>query len=126
MLDHDGCQEFAVDCQVRLATDLIAHTWDPVVLSALRAGGRRRVDLLSAVGGMSDKVLTESLRRLVSSGLVLRDKEEGSRSVSYRLSGLGETLVDGPLSELRSWALNHGDEVLAAQATATPSGALSR
>lgn len=116
MLDDDGCQEFAVDCQVRLATDLISHAWDPVVLSALRSGGRRRADLLRVVGGMSDKALTESLRRLVAGGLVLRDKEENARPVNYRLSDLGESLVDGPLSALRNWALDHGEEVLAAQA----------
>lgn len=118
MLDDDGCQEFAVDCQVRLATDLITHAWDPVVLAALRGGGRRRADLLRAIGGLSDKALTESLRRLVGSGLVLRDKQDGARAVSYRLSDLGDSLVDGPLSALRNWALDHGEEVLVAQAAA--------
>ncbi|MEU3540055.1 winged helix-turn-helix transcriptional regulator [Streptomyces paromomycinus] len=55
---------FAADYAVRLAADLIAHTWDPVALMALRVGRRRRIDLLSGIAGVSYKVLTQTLRRL--------------------------------------------------------------
>ncbi|MEA2280186.1 MAG: hypothetical protein QOK21_793, partial [Solirubrobacteraceae bacterium] len=41
---NDDCQPFVADCSVRLATDLLAHTWDPVLLMALRGGRRRRIE----------------------------------------------------------------------------------
>ncbi len=49
------CEELIADCRLRAATDLFAHTWDPVVLAALRPGPRRRRELRAAIGGMSDK-----------------------------------------------------------------------
>jgi DNA-binding HxlR family transcriptional regulator len=112
---NDECPPFVADCGVRLATDLLAHRWDPVVLMALRAGRRRRLDLLAGIGGLSDKVLYETLRRLVSNGLVTRISAEGDRAVAYELSALGDGLANGPLAALGRWAAENGDEILAAQ-----------
>jgi DNA-binding HxlR family transcriptional regulator len=109
------CAPFAADCAVRLGAELIAHTWDPVVLMALRAGARRRIDLLADVAGASDKVLTESLRRLLANGLVSKAGSAGDRSVVYELSPLGAGLANGPLVALGRWAVEHAGEVLAAQ-----------
>ncbi|MEU6275610.1 helix-turn-helix domain-containing protein [Streptomyces populi] len=111
----DHCSPFAADCSVRLATDLIAHTWDPVVLMALRAGRRRRIDLLNGIAGVSDKVLTQTLRRLHDNGLITRITTPADRSVAYELSELGGSLADGPLAALGRWAIDHVDQVLAAQ-----------
>ncbi|MET8136993.1 winged helix-turn-helix transcriptional regulator [Streptomyces sp. NPDC005251] len=113
MKDH--CPPFTADCAVRLAADLIAHTWDPVVLMALRAGRRRRIDLLRDIAGVSDKVLTQTLRRLHANGLIKRIATPADRSVAYELSELGGSLADGPLAALGQWAIDHVDEVLAAQ-----------
>ena len=112
---NDHCEPFAADCAVRLAAELIAHTWDPVVLMALRAGRRRRIDLLGAIAGVSDKVLTQTLRRLHSNGLIVRISKPGDRSVAYELSELGGSLSDGPLAALGQWAIDHADQILAAQ-----------
>ncbi|KNB52278.1 winged helix-turn-helix transcriptional regulator [Streptomyces caatingaensis] len=109
------CPPFAADCAVRLAADLIAHTWDPVVLMALRAGRRRRMDLLSGMAGVSDKVLTQTLRRLHANGLIVRITAPADRSVTYELSELGGSLADGPLAALGQWAIDHADQVLATQ-----------
>ena len=111
---HD-CEPFAADCRVRLATDLLAHRWDPVVLMALSTGARRRAELLEGMGGVSDKVLTEALRRVRSHGLVTRREAPGDRAVRYELTELGRSLVDGPLAALARWAVDHADDVLAAQ-----------
>ena len=112
----DSCDELLADCRLRAATDLFAHTWDPVVLAGLRPGPRRRSDLLAAVGGLSDKVLTETLRRLLANGLVTRRSYPAAPPrVEYGLSLLGASLVDGPMRELGRWTLTHGDELLAAQ-----------
>ena len=113
---HDAdCQPFVADCRVRLATELLAHTWDPVVLMALRAGGRRRSELLDGIGDIADKVLAQSLRRLRSDGLVTRTAVVGDRAVTYELSALGRSLADGPMADLARWAVDHGDQVLAAR-----------
>ena len=112
---NDHCEPFAADCAVRLAAELITHTWDPVVLMALRAGRRRRIDLLGAIAGVSDKVLTQTLRRLHTNGLIVRITKPGDRSVAYELSELGGSLSDGPLAALGQWAIDHADQILAAQ-----------
>jgi len=119
---NDDCAPFAADCTVRLATDLIAHTWDPVVLMALRAGRRRRIDLLDGIAGVSDKVLTQSLRRLHANGLITRVATPMDRSVAYELSELGSSLADGPLAALGQWAVDHADQVLAAQEQRSSAG----
>jgi DNA-binding HxlR family transcriptional regulator len=92
------------------------RTWDPVVLLALRAGPRSRMELLGSIGGISDKVLSETLRRLRRSGLVVR-LGAPDRSVAYRLSELGTSLATGPLVALGQWATEHGDHVLAHSST---------
>lgn len=114
------CQDFVADCRIRAATDLLAHTWDPVVLAALRRGPRRRRDLRLDIGGISDKVLTESLHRLTGHGLVARSAVGGAPiRVDYALTTLGETLVDGPLAALGQWSVAYGDDLLAAQGEAS-------
>ena len=110
------------DCRLRAATELFAHTWDPVVLAGLRLGPCRRADLLDAVGGIRDKVLTDTLRRLLANGLVVRRSYRAAPPrVEYALSPLGTTLVDGPMRELGRWTLAHGDELLEAQERGAPS-----
>jgi len=71
-MSDDTCEDLVADCRLRAATDLFAHTWDPVVLAALGSGPRRRRELRAAIGGISDKVLTETLRRLIGHGLIAR------------------------------------------------------
>ncbi|MER5395034.1 helix-turn-helix domain-containing protein [Streptomyces sp. NPDC002599] len=114
--DDAHCYELVADCRLRAATDLFAHTWDPVVLTALRVGPRRRRELRAAIGGISDKVLTDSLRRLLASGLIERHaRAEAPPRVDYALTGLGQSLVEGPLTALGRWMTEHGDELLETQ-----------
>ena len=117
MTAHEGpCHEWVADCRLRAATDLLTHTWDPVVLAALRTGPHRRRELRAAIGGISDKVLTDTLRRLLFSGLVDRHAHaEAPPRVEYGLTLLGRSLVEGPLLALGRWAVEHGDELLEAQ-----------
>jgi DNA-binding HxlR family transcriptional regulator len=112
-VNRDACQPFVSDCHVRAAAELISHTWDPVLLSALRLGPTRRTELLIRIGGVSDKVATESLQRLVSRGLVTRDGAPDSQrgSAVYRLSPLGDSFANGPLAQLALWAEANQDEL---------------
>ncbi|EDY45542.1 winged helix-turn-helix transcriptional regulator [Streptomyces sp. SPB074] len=111
MTEHENHgRGWVAGCRLR------AHTWDPVVLAALRPGPRRRHELRTAIGGISDKVLTEALRRLLSRGLIDRHAYAGAPPrVEYGLTGLGRGLVEGPLTALGHWAVAHGDALLEAQ-----------
>ncbi|WP_129841696.1 helix-turn-helix domain-containing protein [Streptomyces sp. RFCAC02] len=107
--------EFLADCRARLAFDLLAHTWDGVVLWALRDGPCRPRELRRRVGGISPKVLTGTLHRLRDSGLVSsRRHREAPPRVEYALTPLGRSLL-GPLEALGAWAAEHGDEVARAR-----------
>lgn len=121
--DDAHCYELVADCRLRAATDLFAHTWDPVVLTALRVGPRRRRELRAAIGGISDKVLTDSLHRLLASGLIERHAyAEAPPRVDYALTGLGQSLVEGPLTALGRWMTEHGDELLETQESGNAEG----
>ncbi|MBC9715683.1 helix-turn-helix transcriptional regulator [Streptomyces sp. TRM66268-LWL] len=109
---------FLADCRARLAFDLLSHTWNAVVLWALREGPRRPVALREQIGGISSKVLTETLRRLQYNGLVDRHEHPGAPPrVEYELTALGRTLL-GPIDAVGAWAFTYGDKVMAAQEAA--------
>jgi DNA-binding HxlR family transcriptional regulator len=109
------CQTFVSDCHVRAAAELINHTWDPVVLSALRLGPTRRNELLRHIAGVSDKVLTQVLQRLQSRGLVIKvhgaEQAPARAGAVYRLSLLGESFANGPLAQLAQWAADNQAEL---------------
>jgi DNA-binding HxlR family transcriptional regulator len=113
-VNEQGCETFISDCHVRSAVALIDHIWDPVVVSALRLGPTRRSILLDRIAGVSDKVLTESLRRLASRGLIARPPRESGRDAAvYELTPLGASFAAGPLAHLAEWAAEHEFELSA-------------
>jgi DNA-binding HxlR family transcriptional regulator len=109
---EENCESFVADCHVRAAVELISHAWDPVVLSALRLGPTRRSALLQRMGGISDKVLTDSLRRLATRQLVTRAANGSRRATAvYELTDLGASFADGPLAHLAEWAAENQAEL---------------
>ncbi len=107
--------DFLADCQARLAFDLIANTWNAVVLWALRDGPCRHGELRRRIGGISTKVLTETLRRLEYNGLIARPARGGAPPrLEYELTELGASLL-GPIEAFGQWSFRHAEEVLAAQ-----------
>lgn len=106
---------FLADCPARLAVEIIADKWAVVVLYGLSRGPRRHGDLLALIGGISKKVLTQTLRRLEGHGLVSREAFGGvPLRVEYDLTPLGLTLIE-PIAMLTAWAQDNGEAVLAAQ-----------
>nr|WP_042189778.1 helix-turn-helix domain-containing protein [Kibdelosporangium sp. MJ126-NF4] len=89
------------DCPARLAFDIVSNTWNAVVIWALKDGPLRHSELRRRIGGISAKVLTETLRRLEDYGLVV---------AGYELTGLGRTLLQ-PIEAMGRWAHEHGPEV---------------
>jgi DNA-binding HxlR family transcriptional regulator len=112
MSDYGPGDLFLADCPARLAVELIADKWTVVVLSGLSKGPVRHGDLIDLIGGISRKMLTQTLRRLESHGLVRRHAyAEVPPRVEYELTPLGATLIE-PIHVLTEWARANGDAVL--------------
>ncbi|RDG34838.1 winged helix-turn-helix transcriptional regulator [Streptomyces corynorhini] len=103
------------DCRSRIGFDLLGNTWNPVVLYALAEGPRRPRELRTEIGGISAKVLTETLRRLEGYALVeRRTYAPPSPRVEYALSELGRSFLE-PIRALGRWSAEYGDAFVAAQ-----------
>ncbi|WP_369190780.1 winged helix-turn-helix transcriptional regulator [Streptomyces sp. R08] len=103
---------FLADCPARLTVELLADKWTAVVLYGLSQGPVRHGELVELIGGISRKVLTQTLRRLQAHGLIQRHAyAEVPPRVEYVLTPLGATLID-PIHMLTEWARANGDAVL--------------
>lgn len=110
MSEHDV---FLADCPARTTLSLVADTWS-VVVYGLGQGPRRYSDLRERVGGISKKMLTQTLRKLERSGLVRRRVlATAPAGVEYELTELGHSLL-GPVGVLARWAEEHADAIAAA------------
>ena len=105
------------DCASRRALELVSEKWTALVVYALVGGPKRHAELLRMIEGISQKMLTQTLRRMETDGLVERQVLDPAppQHVEYALSDLGQTLAD-PLVSLCRWAMDHLDEVGAARA----------
>ncbi|MBB5939407.1 DNA-binding HxlR family transcriptional regulator [Streptomyces zagrosensis] len=75
----------------------------------------RHGELRARIGGISAKVLTETLRRLEYNGLILRRSPARTPPhVTYEITELGRILLE-PIAICGGWAFQHGHEVLDAQ-----------
>ena len=106
---------FLADCPARLAIEIITNKWAVVVLFALSLRPYRHGELVDLVGGISRKVLTQTLRRLQGYGLVERRAyAEAPPRVEYSLTDLGRTLVE-PIAALTDWARAYGGAIVSFQ-----------
>jgi DNA-binding HxlR family transcriptional regulator len=86
------------------AVELVGRRWTGAILFSLIDGPLYFRELLAAVPGVSDRLLSQRLRELEAEGLVERSVHEGTPArVSYRLSESGEALKPA-LGELYAWA----------------------
>jgi len=96
---------------------LLAGRWTPAVLGELARGGRRYQDLHAALGSISHKVLTDTLRRAERNGLVVRhaDRNRVETAILYELTELACSLEDS-LRTLACWAKQSWADVETARA----------
>jgi DNA-binding HxlR family transcriptional regulator len=100
----------------RRVLDLIANRWAVLIIYALSEGTKRHNRLQREVEGISQKMLTKTLRSLERDGLLRREVYPVvPPKVEYSLTPLGESLI-GILAELCKWAEEHIEEVDAARA----------
>lgn len=98
-------------CPSRQVLDLIADKWTAIVIYCLSKGTKRYSELQREIGGISQKMLTQTLRSLERDGIVSRMVYPVvPPMVEYSLTPLGETLIE-PLCQLCKWAETHISEV---------------
>jgi DNA-binding HxlR family transcriptional regulator len=95
-------------CATRQALERLAAKWRVLLLYALLAGPQRPAELRRRVPGITQKVLTETLRGMENDGLLERRILKGTapQHVEYALTDLGKTLQE-PLAAICAWALEH-------------------
>jgi DNA-binding HxlR family transcriptional regulator len=105
-------------CPSRLVLDRIADKWTALVIQILAGGTMRYAALQREIGGISQKMLTQTLRSLERDGLVQRTVHPVvPPKVEYSLTKLGRTLID-PLQGLCRWSEKHLGELQANRARA--------
>jgi DNA-binding HxlR family transcriptional regulator len=104
-------QQFSVDCPSRLLFDQIADKWSMMVLTVLDAGPMRFNAIKRQLEGVTQKALTQCLRRLERNGLLSRCVIVTSPiGVEYEITPLGRSLQP-PFKALYAWTKDHLDAV---------------
>src|SRR5712691_10169526 len=102
-------------CEVRTILDRIADKWSLLVICVLADGVRRFSELRREVDGISQRMLTLTLRQLEREGLVTRTVfAVVPPRVDYELTQHGSTLLD-TIQALVAWASEHGNEIAEAR-----------
>ncbi len=102
-------------CPTRLVLSRIADKWTVLVVTALECETKRFSTLQREIGGVSPKMLTQTLRGLERDGLIKRTiYPTVPPKVEYSLTALGRTLVV-MLDAIRAWSETNIEEVLKAQ-----------
>jgi DNA-binding HxlR family transcriptional regulator len=108
---------FSQQCGSQQVLDLIANKWTALVIYSLAEGTKRYSELQRSIGGVSQKMLTQTLRSLERDGLVQRRLYPVvPPKVEYSLTPLGRTLID-PLRAICRWAEQHLHKLQAARAS---------
>ena len=103
-------------CPSRLVLDRIADKWTTLIIQLLSKKTMRYAELQREIGGISQKMLTQTLRSLERDGLVDRKVYPVvPPKVEYSLSRLGRTLIE-PLRALCRWSEKHLPELQANRA----------
>ncbi|MBC2650328.1 helix-turn-helix transcriptional regulator [Novosphingobium flavum] len=104
------------DCPTRMMLDRIGDKWTVLVLGLLSAGPLRFNALRRQVPGISQKMLSQTLKDMERDGLVDRSAfATVPVTVEYTITPLGQSLA-ATVAQLVTWATRHADQVLAARA----------
>ncbi|KQT66266.1 MULTISPECIES: winged helix-turn-helix transcriptional regulator [unclassified Aureimonas] len=106
---------YAASCPTRMVLDRVADKWAVLILGLLTGGPVRFNQLRRAIEGISQKMLSQTLKSLERDGLVTRKVTPTVPvTVEYAITHLGRTLA-ATVDPLRLWAEAHFDAVLEAQ-----------
>src|SRR4029450_5787979 len=119
VLGHSLCRPVVAEtqtCEIRDLLDRLADKWSLLVVELLGYGRRRFTELRREIDGISQRMLTLTLRQLERDGLVLRTVHPVvPPRVDYELPPLGASLLDA-VAPLVTWTRGHRDEIAAARA----------
>lgn len=102
-------------CPTRHILDRIGDKWTVLIVGALGDESLRFSELRRRIEGISQKMLTQTLRALEEDGLVTRTVyAEVPARVEYRLTEAGHSLR-APLQALEEWSITHLADVLHAR-----------
>ena len=106
---------FDPDCPTRLILDRIGDKWSVLVVLSLSGGPRRFTELRNLIGGVTPKVLTQTLRAMERDGLLTRTVfAEVPPRVEYALTPLGHSLRK-PIGAITEWAEENVEAVVSAR-----------
>ena len=107
---------FNVNCPSRDVLALVGSKWAMLILCTLKGGPVRTGDLRRAVGGITQKMLTQTLRELERNGILhRRDFAETPPRVEYSLTDVGRSL-SRLVKRMELWVVEHHTYVQGAQA----------
>jgi len=113
--DRQAFDAYLATCPSRKLLDRISDKWVTLVICALADGPMRFSALSRHLAGVSQKMLTQTLRTLERDGLITRQVTPTVPvRVDYELSPLGASLLV-PIRHMKEWAEAHMPEVSAAQ-----------
>ncbi len=111
--DYDA---FLEGCPTRELLSRLTDKWVALVIPALAGGPQRHGELARRIAGVSQKMLTQTLRTLERDGLVTRTVTATVPvRVDYELTPLGHELFPVMIS-IKNWAEAHMDRVFEARA----------
>jgi DNA-binding HxlR family transcriptional regulator len=107
---------YVAECPSRQVLDALSDKWVTLVLTALASAPQRYSELSRTIAGVSQKMLTQTLRMLERDGLVTRTITPAVPvRVDYQLTPLGHTLLP-VVRAIKDWSETHIAEVQAARA----------
>jgi len=99
----------------RAILDRVGDKWTVLVVSMLSERRMRFTEIKRATTGISQRMLTMTLRALERDGLVTRTVHPTiPPRVDYELTDLGRTLIE-PVNALLTWAVSHGEAIKSAR-----------
>ncbi|RBQ15120.1 transcriptional regulator [Spongiactinospora rosea] len=117
------CQAWPEDSAfIREVLDRIGDKWTVLVISTLNAGSLRYSDLQASIPGISQRMLTQTLKHLERDGLITRTAyAEVPPRVEYELTDLGRSLRDAVMA-MAGWAATHHSEIAGNRAASELTG----
>jgi DNA-binding HxlR family transcriptional regulator len=114
-LRNGGADAYLRHCPSRTVLEVLSDKWTLLVICRLADGPRRFGELRRGIDGVTQKMLTQTLRSLERDGLVVRTVfATAPPSVEYALTDLG-TSSTRLLDDIRRWSETHVLQVLASR-----------
>ncbi|MFY0311679.1 winged helix-turn-helix transcriptional regulator [Leisingera sp. D0M16] len=105
-------KEQAEDCPIRQVLSQVTGKWQMLIVLVLEDGALRFGALRRTIGDVTQRVLTENLRKLERDGYITRSVDPGPPvAVSYALTPLGQELLEH-MKTLTIWAAGRHQQVL--------------